>query len=136
MEEVHVAILAVTALAILVADHYGVSYMRGAHATLPKKRVEILHWLVYGGLLGMVATGVYMVAPAWQYYLSDTVFQLKMAFVAVLLVNSFFISILMKYSFTTPFAELSNGQKLLLLLSGGASAMGWIGAAVIGFFFL
>jgi hypothetical protein len=59
-----------------------------------------------------------------------------MFFVAVLVVNSFYIGHVAHVAAEKPFALLTSREKLSLMVSGGASAMGWIGAAVIGFFFL
>lgn len=53
-----------------------------------------------------------------------------MIFVLVLVVNSFFIGALMKTATTQSFASLPSRTKHFLIASGGASALGWIGAFV------
>lgn len=136
MEDIHLLILGVTALMILVADHDGVWYMLGKKQTLSLKRIVFLHRAVGVGLAGMIITGALMVGPYLSYFLEEEEFLLKMFFVAVLVVNSFYIGRVSHVAAETPFAALTPRQKMSLLISGAASAMGWIGAAVIGFFFL
>ncbi len=77
-----------------------------------------------------------MAVDRFTYLSAQPVFWLKMGFVAVLVVNSFFIGALMRLSTETPFAELTRGQRLRLVISGGLSATSWAGAAIIGLFFL
>jgi len=136
MEELHLGILIVTILAIVWADHEGVAYMRGTKPTLDATHIQRVHWGISAGLLGMILTGALMVYPSWSFYASDPVFQLKMAFVGVLVINGIFIGKLMHVATQTPFAQLSSSQKTKLFISGGASATGWIGAFIIGMFFL
>lgn len=136
MEDIHLMILGATALAILIADHDGVWYMLGKKQTLSLRRIMFLHRAVGVGLLGMIATGALMVGPYLLYFLKEEGFLLKMFFVAVLVVNSFYIGHIAHVAAERPFALLTPREKLSLMISGGASAMGWIGAATIGFFFL
>lgn len=74
--------------------------------------------------------------PAWDFYITDPVFLLKMFFVAVLAINGLFIGRLMGNAITTPFAQLSTRTKALLLISGAASGIGWVASASIGYFLL
>lgn len=136
MEDIHLAILTITVLAILVADHDGLWYMLGKKQTLNAARLKWLHYGIALGLLGMIVTGTILVWPSASYYFSEPVFLLKMGFVLVLIINSFFIGKLASVTTTQPFSVLSTRQKRAMLISGGASVAGWIGAATIGLFFL
>lgn len=133
---IHLTILALTALVIAYADHEAFAYFRGKKPLLDKKRTTILHYLVWAGLAGMIASGLTMALPGLSYYLSEPEFLLKMGFVLVLIVNSLFITRLFPIASETPFAELPEKTKLLLLISGGASTVSWLGAFIIGYFFL
>lgn len=136
MAEVHLGILLVTAIGILWADHLGFQYFRGQRVTLPAVLVTRLHYAVLVGLVGMLTTGATMAFDRWTYLSVQPVFWLKMGFVAVLVVNSFFIGALMRLATTTSFASLTISQKSRLLASGALSGLGWVGAATIGLFFL
>jgi hypothetical protein len=136
MSGLHVTILLATVVAILWSDHMGLAYMRGTTQTLNPIAVRRLHYAVWAGLIGMIITGIIMVAPAWGFFATDPVFWTKMFFVGVLVLNSFFIHSVMHVATTTPFAQLTNGQKTKLVASGAASAIGWLGAIIIGMFFL
>ena len=136
MEEVHLAILLGTAVAILWADHLGFQYFRGVRQTLDVRIVQRLHYTVLVGLVGMVVTGVSMAYDRFGYLSTLPQFWLKMGFVVVLIVNSFAIGTLQKRATEVPFATLPFRDRALLLVSGAASGAGWLGAAVIGLFFL
>lgn len=136
LEGLHLFILAVTALAILFADHEGFSYMTGKKQLLTERRVAVLYRLVWAGFLGMIITGAIMVWPARSYYFSDTAFLAKMGFVVALFVNSLFIHKIMYVSTTTPFMQLERSMQIKLFVSGAVSGVGWVGATVVGFFFV
>ena len=136
LEGVHLFVLLITVGAIAWADHEALAYMRGNKTTLNPVHIRRLHHAVLAGLAGMIFTGAIMVAPLWQFYATDMLFVLKMAFVLVLIINSFFIGSLMHTATHTPFAALSTCTKTKLILSGSASAIGWSGAFIIGMFFL
>lgn len=133
---IHLTTLILTALVILYADHEAFAYFRGKKLLLDTQRTALLHYLVWAGLLGMIATGLTMALPGLSYYLSRPEFLLKMGFVLVLIINSLFITRLFPIASKTPFAELPEKTKMLLLLSGTASTISWLGAFVIGYFFL
>lgn len=136
MEELHLAFLAFSALVILWSDHLGFLYFIGKKQTLPLNQLKWSHRLVWLGLLGMIGSGALLLLPAWEFYLQDPVFLTKMAFVLVLVINGFAIGFLLPIATKVPFTQLPNSKKFLLGLSGAASATGWIGAALIGFFWL
>ena len=84
----------------------------------------------------MITTGILLTIPAWTYRLQEPTFYIKMGFVLTLVVNAFAIGKLSKVAGEKPFAQLTSSEQHVLLLSGTLSAVGWIGAAVIGKFFL
>jgi len=136
LEDIHLFVLALTALVILYSDHQGFDYFRGKKQTLSHSLVHHSHRLVWTGLVVMIATGVGLVLPSWQYYLSEPVFYVKMGLVGVLVVNAIAIGKLSRVATERPFALLSSDEKRVLMLSGTLSAIGWVGAAFIGMFVL
>lgn len=132
----HLFTLFITAVVIACSDHQGYLYLRGKKATLSKRFVTWSHRLVWVGLLTMITSGVLMVLPAWEHYLQEPKFLIKMCFVLMLVVNAFAIGELAKKAEQTPFVALSLQEKRMLLVSGVLSISGWIGAAIIGMFFL
>lgn len=133
---IHLTTLALTALVILYTDHRGLKYFLGKEPTLPASFITWSHRLVWLGLLLMIGSGAFLVSEAWSYFSTDPAWLIKMGFVAVLVINACAIGRLSHVATTTPFAELSITQKRLLLVSGIASSTGWIGSALIGFFWL
>ena len=133
---IHLWTLGITALVILYSDHEAFSYFRGKKQLLDKRKMELLHYVVWAGLLIMIASGLKLALPAWEYYISEPSFLIKMGFVLVLIVNGVFIGRLTPIASERPFSDLAARGRLSLLLSGSLSTMGWIGAAVIGFYFL
>jgi hypothetical protein len=134
--ELHFPILLLTVLVIIYADHRGWQYFRGTREVLSPRFVTWSHRLVWGGLMGMVGTGVLLTIPVWEYYLTDVTFYVKMGFVGVLILNAFAIGSLAKVASERPFAALSANEQRTLMLSGALSALGWVSAATIGMFFL
>lgn len=136
LETIHLAILAVTVVAILIADHEGWSYMRGRKIIVDARRVHWLHMIVGVGLLGMIISGGLMVWPYKDFYFTDFVFVSKMFFVGALVINALFIGRVMQYAVEKPYAALSSRERTMLVFSGGVSVVGWVAATIIGFFFL
>lgn len=134
--EIHGAIVLLTALVIIYSDHQGFQYFRGHKQTLSPAFVTWSHRLVWTGLGLIIASGVLLVLPAWEYYLTDPAYYIKMSFVAVLIMNGFAIGKLSHKATTTPYAELSASEQKTLLVSGALSFAGWVVAITIGLFFL
>ena len=84
----------------------------------------------------MIISGVLLTIPEWEYRLSEFVFYIKMGFVLVLIMNAFAIGSLASVASERPFEALSIEEKRALLFSGGLSFLGWVGATIIGVFFL
>lgn len=135
-ETIHLVSLVITAPFILYADHMGLLYILGKKKTLPENRVKAVHTAVIIGLFALIISGIFLVLPAWRFYLADLIFQVKICFVGALVINGLFIHRLMDVAYATPFKELTNRRKLTLLVSGGVSSVSWVSAALIGFFVL
>ncbi|MBX4215714.1 hypothetical protein KW797_02105 [Candidatus Parcubacteria bacterium] len=136
LSDIHLSILAVTALAIVYADHLGWQYFRGRKPLLDARTMRRVHFIVIAGLIGMITTGFIMFWPDRAAYLSYWPFLIKMGFVLILVVNALFIHRLMGVASERPYASLTKGERRKLLVSGALSSIGWIGAAVIGLFYL
>jgi hypothetical protein len=136
LETVHLTTLAITAIMILYSDHQGYLYFRGKKETLSLWFVTWSHRIVWSGLIGMILSGFFLVLPGWNYYLEYPLFYVKMGFVLVLCVNGLAIGKLSQLTTERAFHELPPELKKTLLVSGALSFSGWVGAAVIGFFFL
>lgn len=133
---IHLSILIVTAAMVFVADHLGFAYMRGSRSVLPRGPILTLHYVVSAGLVGMIATGIALVLPMWEYTLQDPVFYLKMFFVLCLVFNAWVIKNVSTHAIQTPFALLAPNIKHFMMVSGSVSFVSWVGAACTGFFFL
>ncbi len=136
LEYVHLLVLACTAAVILFADHEGFSYLRGKKQILSITHVRFFHRAVWVGLSLMILTGLLLALPRWERLIDKPEFLLKMFFVLVLVVNGIFIGKLMPIAAERPFAKLTAREKTFLCISGMASTAGWVGAGVIGYFFL
>ncbi|MEK7531057.1 MAG: hypothetical protein AAB573_04285 [Patescibacteria group bacterium] len=131
---IHLSILTLTVLVILYTDHMAFQYVRGTRETIDVKLATRLHMTVWVGLIGMIATGLWMAYPALSMLITMSLFQLKMGFVALLVCNAIFIGTLIPVS-VTPYAQLSNRQKTPLMIGGALSTIGWIGAITCAFLF-
>lgn len=136
MTELHLTILTLTALVIFYSDHQGFLYFTGKKERLSAQFITWSHRLVWAGLLGMITTGVFLTIPRWMFLFQEPAFYVKLMLVGVLIVNAFAISELSAHATEVPFKELAKEKQRVLLVSGALSATGWIGAAIIGLFFL
>lgn len=136
IEGIHLFALALTALAILYSDYQGFLYFRGKKQLLSKPFVIWSHRLVWVGLSAMIVTGVSLALPRLERLLEEPAFYVKMGFVLVLVVNAFVIGKLSHVATVRPFVELTKGERSVLMLSGGLSVCGWLGATAISFLFL
>ncbi len=129
---IHIAAILLTGLLVLVSDEQGLMWILGRKQTLSQHRVRTLHILISIGLAVIITTGVLMVLPWPEYYVSQTLFQVKMGFVAVLLINAFFIGKLSRIATMHPFKSVLPRQRILILASGTVSVLGWFGALACG----
>lgn len=133
---IHLATLSLTAIAILYADHMGYQYFTGKRLHLNHERTVILHRIVWVGLIGMIVSGYLIAAPQWDYLRSEPVFFVKLGLVLVLVMNALVIGKMAHLTSDRAFAELPADVRRAFMISGALSAIGWIGAAVIGYFYL
>ncbi|MBM3261527.1 hypothetical protein FJY93_03855 [Candidatus Kaiserbacteria bacterium] len=136
MKTIHLAILLCTAVVMLIADGHGWRWMRGTVATLDRRAVRMLHYLMWTGLSLMIATGLILFSRAPSYYLGRPAFLMKMCVVAILVVNGILIGRLQGIALERPFASLSSKEKLPLMASGAISTAAWIAAPLIGYFLI
>lgn len=132
MVEVHLALVIATALAVFIADEQALVWMLGKKEVLSQKVITALHLLTTFGLGGILVTGGLMFINRISYLLSEPIFIIKMIFVGALVINAFFIERLAHIAYVRSFKSLSPSEKLPLLISGGVSVSGWVGAIVCG----
>lgn len=134
--ELHVPVLLLTLAVIIYSDHQGWLYFTGRKKILTKQFTIWSHRLVWLGLGGMIVSGISLVAPLWQFYASEPAFYIKMWFVIVLVINGYAIGSLMSVAHTRPYTDLIKAEQTKLLVSGFLSAVCWLGALVMGYFFM
>ncbi len=131
---IHIGILILTAIAILWADIYGSSWLKGRRTTLNPIIVARLHTAVTIGLTGMITTGIILFWPLREYLTNaNGPFIAKMIFVFALVINSLVIESHMKIATTIAFKDTSFKQKSILFVSGVVSALSWVGAVIAAF---
>ena len=123
-------VIGVTAL----ADKEALAWMRGQRQTLEPSALQNYHRFVWAGLAALIATGLYLLYPMWQYLLSQPLFIIKMLFVGVLIVNGLLIGRLQNIAANRSYASLRRGEKIQLLASGAISFVSWIAAAAIALY--
>jgi hypothetical protein len=130
----HLGTLAITAVFILLADHQAFEWVLGHKEKLNKKTIMILHYGTLVGLILMIGSGVAMAFPLKEYLVTVSAFWVKMFFVALLVVNSFFIGKLMHTAINHSYKSLALSEKIPLFISGGISGISWLGAFVAAIF--
>ncbi len=130
----HISSLIFSVIGILLADHKALRWFLGKEPTLNRTILLKYHHHVLAGLSLMIITGVTLFWSMREYLLASNVFYLKMFFVSILIVNSFFIGRLMNVAVVKTYAELNFKERLPLMISGTASTLGWLGAFISAFF--
>ncbi len=130
----HLAFFILVVPAIIFADHMGFKYFTGRVQTLDARHIRWAHRAVMTGLLLLIISGVMIVAGNWAVWFEKPLFYAKLALVATVALNGFFIHSLMMKATVAPYAALTSEERRLLLVSGALSAIGWVGSAVIGYF--
>lgn len=133
MVNLHLFFLALSAAVVVVADEHAFSWMLGRTARLSEKRLTILHYLTWFGLVGLINTGFLLLLPMWTYALSLPLFQIKLLLVPVLVLNAILIGRLMPVATTKTFGELTLHERAPLIISGAISTASWLTIAAIGF---
>ena len=136
MEEIHLFTLVFVALVIVYSDVQAFLYVLGKKPMLSKERVHLEHKAVWVGLSIMIITGAVLLVDEGFFLLSDPAFLLKMVFVGALVLNARAVGSLIPLASEKTFAELPQAIRTKMLLSGAVSTSAWMGAAVIGLFFL
>lgn len=126
----HLVSLAIAAGGILYADSLGMKWIRGKIERLDVLDLERAHLIVSIALLLLVITGGIMFWPMRSYLLFQPLFLLKMAFVLLLILNSFVIDSMMHLSRLHSFRDLAQRQKISLFVSGAVSTVCWLGAGI------
>ncbi|MDB5260426.1 MAG: hypothetical protein JWN37_657 [Candidatus Nomurabacteria bacterium] len=132
----HFLAIAYAAYNVFRADHMGFNWIRGKYQTLDEKKVRFYHISTYVALFLVIATGINLFWPIHEYLLTRPQFYTKMAFVLLLLINSVAIGKFSKVATIKPWSSLTNKEKLPLIITGGLSTIGWLGAFAGGFFLI
>ncbi len=127
---IHLIFVAFSFFWIIRSDFSGLLWILGKKEKLEIEKLEKFHKYVWIGLLGLIATGIFLVLQK-SYLLEDFNFRLKMFFVFVLFVNSFFIGNKMKLASENSFKDLSLQNKVLIFIFGAISTISWISAFVL-----
>ena len=127
---IHLGTFALLVPLILFADHQGFEWLTGHKETLHPKTIGFVHNLTGAGLALMILSGLFLAWPIRDALFTNTAFLVKMGFVLLLIVNSYFIGKLMHTATERPFKSLSDSEKLPLFISGALSTIGWAGAFI------
>ena len=129
---VHILSILVAIGGILWADHSAWHWFRSKKETLEHSHLRRMHAVVGTALGLLIGSGVILFWPMKDYLLTEPLFLLKMLFVLLLVINSVAIDRLMRRAASFPFRSLTRAQKIPLFISGGVSALCWLGAIVLG----
>ncbi|MFZ2719729.1 MAG: hypothetical protein WAZ27_02545, partial [Minisyncoccia bacterium] len=89
------------------------------------------HRLIWLGLFSLIGSGLYLFWPMRLYLLANLLFDIKLLFVAILIVNAILIGRLMSIALTKSFEELTTHEKASLITSGTVSTFSWFCVAAI-----
>jgi hypothetical protein len=131
---IHIGFLCVAGVGILMADHAAFQWLTHKRDVVGKRELFVSHWVVSIGLTGLVLSGLYLFWPMRDYLLVQPLFWLKMAFVAALIINSFFIEYLMHMASHTPWRQLAISERVPFIVSGGISTLSWLGALLVALY--
>ena len=134
MKVIHLALVLATLALVAYSDEQGLVWVLGKKEILLEKKLRTLHYLVSGGLILIIISGLTLFSNDSSYYLDKPQFIVKMAFVFTLVINSFFIGKFSKVAITRSWKSLSPNERLPLIISGGISFLAWAGAAIGGLF--
>jgi len=133
MPLLHVVCVILTIPVVFYSDVIGHAWFVGKKPLLDKKLIVTLHRLVWVGLFGMVVTGVIMIADKSAEFFAKPAFQVKMACVIALIINSFVIEKVMAVATEKKYATLTTRERLFIMTSGAVSIVGWLGALLCAF---
>ena len=130
----HLAVMFFSLGVIFFADKEAFAWISGRKEVLERKRMRLLHLLMWAGLTALIATGLLLFLPMAIYLLSEPLFVIKLLFVAILVINAILVGRLMHVALTRPYSSLAWQEKLPLLTSGAISTFSWACAILIAFY--
>jgi hypothetical protein len=113
---------------IIGNDLAALLWVRGTIPRLSLRLLTWVHWIVWGGLILMIGSGLTMFLSYQDYLLSLPAFYVKMGFVAALVVNAFVIGKHHPTASERTYASLSPRERRPLFVSAGVSTAAWVGA--------
>lgn len=120
---------------IVHADKIGLAWMQGKLETVDKKTITKYHHGTWLGIILMIISGSLIVSTVKDKILHPQ-FEIKMAFVLIIIINSIAIGLLLKTPIEKSFASLTKREKLPLYTSAALSFISWGGAALAALFIL
>ncbi len=129
---IHLVIVIVTILIVLYADEQGLMWMLGKKKVLSAPLLHFLHRAVAVGLGALIISGGFLYTRAPLAYLANITFEVKLVAIVALILNTYAISRFTPIATIRAFGELTQKEKLPLLVSGAVSFAGWFVAAVSG----
>lgn len=124
----HIGVLLFIVWNIFLADKIAFAWFKGKIQTVDAVKIKKFHNNIFNGLIGMVITGLVLFWPLRDVLLVSPAFRIKMLFVVVLFINSFFVGKFMSVSSEKKYSELSLKEKLPLVIIGTVSTIAWISA--------
>lgn len=128
----HIGTLFVIGGLMLATDFSVLKWIQGSLPMLPHQKTLRLHRFIWGGLITLLITGILLFYPYKDFLVTLTAFRIKIAFVGLLILNSFYIGKVLPLGTTQTFISLSPSQKTNLFISGSMSVVCWIGATITG----
>ncbi len=130
---VHISAFIINITAVVMADIAALLWASSVVARLPRRLMKALHYLVYIGLGVSIISGATMAYPLFSYLITEPIFQVKLAAVGALVINSFIIGRHIHLPVIYTFKELSWSDRRTLFLSGAISLGAWATVALCGF---
>lgn len=132
MPTIHLVIASLTGLTVLYADEQALLWATGRRERFNADTARFLHRVITGGLVLLLITGGLMYIQSPRAYLSLATFDIKMAAVLALILNTYAISRFSEVGVARSFASLSTRERLPLYISGAVSFLGWATAFLCG----
>jgi len=123
---IHIGAFIVTITAVIIADLHAALWVLGKIPMVQRKRLTVLHDVVSVGLVISITSGFILFLPLREYLVTVEAFWVKLAFVLVLIINSFVIARHMHIPTSRTFGSLTRRERRPLLISGAVSAVSWV----------
>lgn len=131
----HVLAMIATLILVVISDVMALRWWYGWQETLSYQTMRNLHYAVASGLSISIVTGALMASSAFSYLLTQPAFVLKMVLVLLLAINALVIHGHLILATERSYSSLKPSERRKLLLSGGASTLGWMGVLIASQFF-